>query len=352
MPTSRASKRTSRLGQWWRRLYAALTGLSWRIVLPLGALHVVLSWWGLYWAGEADLLPLNTFWYFYATTATTVGYGDLSPSTPYGRYVVTLFVMPGGITLFTSVLAKTAQNLSDLWRRAMTGLKSYEHIDGHIVLLGWEGAKSSHMIDLIRADSSEQRELILMATLEENPAADRAQYVRGSSLTDEEALHRAGVANANLIIAFGTDDNHTLTAALAAGALNPNSHLVAYFAEQGFAQLLERHCPNAESVVSVSMENTVRAAQDPGSSRVLKKLLSSMDGQTQYLMRIPDGSPEKDFASYFQWFKEHHNATILALRDSTGSLRLNPDNEHRVGDGDAFYYIAERRLDANEISWP
>lgn len=340
-----------RLSRWLNRIYARATQLNWDIILALGALHLSLSYLLLYLADESALMPVNTFWYFYMTTATTVGYGDLSPQTIAGRYVVTLFVMPGGITLFTTIIAKLVQNFADMWRMRMKGLKDYAHLEGHIVVIGWREQRTERMIELIRGDESEQRDILLISTLAENPLPSLIRFVHGVNLSSPDSIRRAGADKASLIIVLAHDDNETLTAALAAGAVNDN-HLVAYFEQPSYAELLHQHCPNAECVVSLSIENTVRAAQDPGSSRLVGQLLSNLEGQTQYRMRVPQSLQDMSYGDLFMLFKEHHDATLLGMSNGDDQIHLNPTTDTRIGAGMSLYFMAARRLHSEEIHWP
>lgn len=71
--------------------------------------YVVTAWVLLVLAGEHDLTSsLTTFAYYLVVTASTVGYGDLSPTTEIGQWVVILFVIPGGLSLFAALLGKVA----------------------------------------------------------------------------------------------------------------------------------------------------------------------------------------------------------------------------------------------------
>lgn len=341
-----------RVKLWVRHLYVRLSQLSWETVGVLALAHFFLSYVLLRIAGEEVFHSFHTFWYFYLTTATTVGYGDLSPSEVLGRYVVTLFVMPGGISLFTTVIAKLAQGFADQWSMRMKGLVNYEDKKGHIVILGWHGQRTERMIQLFHGDTTEAREMVLVAVREDNPEPGVLGFVRSPSLSDPDALRRAGVPRASLIVAVGGDDNETLTAALSAGAMNPDAHMVAYFEQPPYADILEQHCRNAESIVSMSMENTVRAAQDPGSFLVLSKLLSSLRGPTQFRVRVPDACSVMPFADLFALFKDRHEATILAVRDPRGEIVLNPRSDYRVEPGAEVYYMADSRITDQQVAWP
>ena len=340
----------SGFNRWLTRAYARASRLRWGFVLCLWGIHGLLSYALLWWAVEAALLPLDVFWYFYITTATTVGYGDLSPASVAGRFVVTLFVMPGGIVLFTTVLAKLIQDTTDAWRRRMKGLKDYARMAGHIVLVGWYESRTARMIELIRGDASESRDILLLANLPENPLPDQVLFVQAGNLAAPEAIRQAGVPQADLVIVLGQDDNESLTAALAVGAVYTR-HLVVYFEQASFAPLLQQHCPNAEAVVSLSVENTVRTAQDPGSSQVVSQLLSNLKGQTQYGLQVPADQSTTSYGLLFRLFKDQHDATLLGLRDVSGQVLLNPVSETEVPGGTVLYFMAAKRLHSDQVEW-
>ena len=59
--------------------------VSWPVLLAVLLLHMLASWCLLALAGEDKLSDWHAFLYFYVTTATTIGYGDLSPGSTAGR---------------------------------------------------------------------------------------------------------------------------------------------------------------------------------------------------------------------------------------------------------------------------
>ncbi len=60
----------------------------WYTIVGATAFYAVTSYWLLYAVGEHDLIADIDFIYWLAVTASTVGYGDLSPTTPEGKLVV------------------------------------------------------------------------------------------------------------------------------------------------------------------------------------------------------------------------------------------------------------------------
>lgn len=343
-----------RLSRFLKSLYAHLTRLSWETLALLVAVHFAVSFTGIRQFETGDITEWISFWYFYVTTCATVGYGDLAPKSDEGRALTAIWIMPGGVMLFTSTLAKFIHAIADRWRKRMRGAADYSHLQDHIVILGWQGKRTQRMIQEIQGDvGAVHREIVLCTTKEiENPLPDLVKFVRDKALTEPGLRRRAGIAHAAIVIALGHDDSDTLASALAASADNREGHLVAHFEEESFADLLKAHCPHAEVMVSLSIEMMVRAAQDPGSSRIQQDLLS-VKGETQFSLHVPQGVAPVRYGALMALLKNRHQATLLAVaRDGAGNgLHVNAPAELPVDPGAVIYYISGRRLRPEEIGW-
>jgi voltage-gated potassium channel len=339
-----------------KRLYTRITELDWDIVGFMTAAHFAISWILIDWAGGEDISSQNIFWYFYITTATTVGYGDYSPVTETGRLVTVLWIMPGGIALFTTIIAKVIQRLSNRWRKRMRGLTSYENLSGHIVILGWRGVRTQRMVDHIRGDTGKRERDIVLCAAEniENPLPDQVRFVQAPALNSPDLLHRAAVSQAEYIIVLGQNDDETLGAALGAAAISGDAHMVVHFEQRSFADLLHAHCPNAECNVSLSIELMVRSAQDPGSSRVQRQLLSTLEGPTQFSLKVPADIGAVKYGALFSELKKSHNVTLIGVAETAlgDDLVLNAPSDHNVDPGAILYFMAAQRIEADDINWP
>jgi voltage-gated potassium channel len=337
-----------RLSNVFKTLYAQLTRLSWWALLVAFGMHYAVSAKIMWLVESGEITEIIAFFYYYVTTVTTVGYGDISPKTAEGRLLASLWVMPGGIILFTTSITKFVHYLSTQWRRRMCGEADYSYLHDHIVILGWQGLRTQRMVEEITHDvDSMQREIVVCSTKDiENPMPTVVKFVRDTALSGQGLHVRAGTAGAAIIIALGHDDNDTLAAALAASAYNRTGHLVAHFQQQAFADLLTAHCPQAEAMVSSDTTMLVRAAQDPGSSRVHHDLLSVMTGNTLFSSRIPQNAPLTTYGELMTEYKQKHNATVIAVADDAQGkgLTLNAPASKHVGPNQVLYYIAERRI--------
>jgi voltage-gated potassium channel len=338
-----------------KTLYSHFARLSWDALIGLVALHALISYAVLRQFETAEITEGIAFWYYYVTTATTIGYGDIAPKTPGGRLFTTLWIMPGSIMLFTVSIAKFLQFVADRWRKRMRGAADYSHLVNHIVILGWQGLRTRRMIEEIVADTGAvRREIVLCTTKEiENPMPDTVKFVRDKALSEASLHQRAGSAGAAVIITLGHDDNDTLAASLAAASLNKDAHIVAHFEQQSFADLLSAHCPRAEVMISLSIEIMVRAALDPGSSRVHRDLLSVAGGQNHFSVRVPSTAPALRYGNVLSMLKQKHNATLIAMAEDTYGKGLYPNapTDAQVAPGAVLYYIAAQRIDPARVIW-
>lgn len=336
-----------------RRLYVAVARLTWTAITLLTLAHALLSWALLALAGEAALVadPVD-FVYFYLVTATTVGYGDLSPVGNAGQLIAVFFVVPGGIALFTALLGKILSGVAGFWRQRMNGLGSFSDRSGHMVVVGWNGAPTRQLLQMLAAERAgdEPAAVLLAKELDTNPAPDHADYVRAERLADPEALERAGVRGARSVIVRGQNDDETLAAALVAADLGETVQVVAHCEDERTAASLRRHSARVEAIGSLSSEMLVRAARDPGASVVANLLFTASTEDTAYSMPVPALARPLGYGQALAGLRRHHRATLVGLAHA-GRVDLNCDEASPIGEGDVLYYIADHRLDPAAIDW-
>lgn len=307
-------------------------------------IHFFVTYAGLVLTGEKHLIDASTFFYYYVTTAMTVGYGDLAPQSPAGRIFIAIWLMVGGIALLTTVIGKSTNSIIELWRRRMKGKGSFEGHAGHTVLIGWDGATSERIVALLKQDETSNDNLIVLCAdnIEENPLPEEVSFIRGDTLTSPAVLTRAGVATAERVLIRTSSDDQTLAAVLAVNSLTPRGHVVAHFSDTQKASLARAYAPKLECTSSMAVEMLVRSSQDPGSSAVINELLTVGEGATQYMTVLrPDHACT--FGEIFSRLKQHHNATVIAYRAPNASIPvINPAADHPVAGGEIFYIAANR----------
>jgi len=323
-----------------------LVRFTWMALVLAVLVHFTVAYIGLWYAGEKHLVgDPATFFYFYITTAMTVGYGDLSPQGPAGRIFVAIWMMVGGIALLTAVIGKTTNSIIELWRRQVKGNGSFEKQSGHTVLIGWLGQSSEEIINLLHQDDVSNDHLIVICAtgLDENPMGGRASFVRGENLSSPCLLARAGVSTAERVLIRTETDDQTLAVVLAVHKLQPRGHVVAHFSDSQKADLARSYAPGLECTSSMSVEMLVRSSQDPGSSELITELLTVGSGATQYRAILKPGI-QWSFGELFASMKDRHNATVIAYKaEGEDRLLINPPSDTQVCAGEIFY-IANKRI--------
>ncbi len=334
---------------------ASLLKLTWLNLFFLFCAHFLLNWFFIYLANESDIVEPVNWVYFYATTATTIGYGDLSPSTYQGRLITSFLLMPGAVLMFAAFIGKLSSSMILIWRKSMYGKADYSYLKKHIVILGWKLGRTQKMLELIFADDKSIQPEVVLCTIAriENPDPARIKFVQSASLTGKDVFHRSGIVTADRVIIYRDTDDQSLAACLAVSATDTKAHIVTWFRDEAKADLVRAHCPQVECHSNIIVELLVRSTQDPGSSRVQNQLLSTLEGPTQYSVKIPSDFGGTTFEKLLSYFKSTHEAIVLGVAESAigPDLHLNPEKDFKVCAGHLVYFIANMRIEEKDILW-
>ncbi len=295
-------------------------------------------------AGEKQIIAHENFFYWLVVTASTVGYGDLSPSTTFGKFVAGVWVIPFGLALFAMVLTRVGMYLSDLAMKGKKGLRMIK-TEGNCVIIGWNGTRTIRLIELLLSESNGIKEPLVLCVAKdiENPLPGKIELVRVEAFTHSETMKRPSLEKANRIIIDTPSDDVTLSTALFCQKVSPDSHKTVYFQDEALGALLKVHCPNVEIIPSVSVEMLARSTSDPGSGLLHQQLLDSTFGSTSYCMTY-EGNEALDFDSMFQHFRANLESALIGVKPKGfEEIALNPYGV-KVNKGDVLYYIAPQRL--------
>lgn len=312
------------------------------------------SWSLLNLAGEHDLLDSGNFVYWLVVTGSTVGYGDLSPSTELGKYIVSFYVIPLGLSIFAMVLGRIATWVSMQWQKGVKGLKPLS-TENHVLVIGWNGQRTIQLLNLLlkeRAETDNQPDIVLCAKADiDNPMPDKIEFVKVSSFNSNAEMDRACVAQASVIVMDNEEDDVTMTTALYCSKRNQDGHLIAYFKDESLVELLQTHCPNVECTPSLAVEMLAKSAFDPGSSLLQYDLLTVQDGQAQFSIEVPKELPSLRVEDVFLALKRKYDATFIGFLppERPATVNLNPQLDEPLKPGYKLFYIAQQRI--KQFDW-
>ncbi|MCD2200083.1 NAD-binding protein [Halobacterium sp. KA-4] len=201
--------------------------------------------------GERGFTGVNTMldaFYYTLVTSSTVGYGDLTPTTQEAR-LFSLSVLVLGTASFAVALgallgpALEARFASALGRMTQSDLES---LDGHVVVAGYGDLTEPILTEL--AASGRQFLVVARGGTDTSELRDRDIDVLAGDPADEKVLERAGVERARAVVAATNDDGEDALAILTVTEAFPDVRVVAAATEQENEPKLRR--AGANTVIS------------------------------------------------------------------------------------------------------
>ncbi|MFQ5738013.1 MAG: potassium channel family protein [Acidobacteriota bacterium] len=293
----------------------------------------------------------EAFW-LSVVTMTTVGYGDVFPTTAAGR-IIGMVMMFFGIGLLGMFSATVAGMLVERKLKEDRGMRAFTCKD-HFILCQWNHRGR----DIVQELRSDQRTsavpIVLIAQLEMVPIDDENLFFVKGEVT-EESLRRANLGEAKTVVILGDDhlevaarDAKVVLSVLTVESLNPNVYTIVELMDGANA----KHCERAhadEIIVASEFSSRLisRSALDHGISRIISELLSSRVGTDLYKVAVPAGLAGRPFLEVLTEVKRRKNATVLALQKGpAGALIPNPPVDAKVEETDFLIIIAEEEIES------
>ncbi len=290
----------------------------------------------------------NAFWWS-IVTLTTVGYGDIAPTTLAGR-IIGGVIMVLGIGILGMFTATIASVFVEKKLKANRGMNTFD-FENHTIICEWNHRAADILKELRSDRRMANKPVVLIAEVEEKPVNDENLFfIRGN--VDEENLKRANIGKAKTVVILGNDsldanarDAQVVLAALTVESINPDAYTVVELVSERNVPHCERADVNEIIVGSEFSSRMIsRAALDHGISKVMAELLSSRVGSDLNQIAVPAKLAGKPFMEVFTEMKRVHNTTILAIYNrKEGSIVTNPPGDYSVAGEDQLVVISDGR---------
>jgi len=232
--------------------------------------------------------PLDTY-YFLVTTATTVGYGDMSPQTDLGKILVTVYMVVG-IALLGLFLGKVTEVMVDISSRRKKGLiRMKGEVD--LIITGYPSDdKVQNIVIELRNDSrfEHARIVCLNNQIEEKSVwmtKLNVHFVKGVP-SDSTVLEAAGIAAAKTVLILANDsamiesDDLSTSVCAVVEKLRPEARTIV---EKVRKDTLVFEVVNANTVVDVAAASVLaQEILDPGAIELQNAIFSTHTKGTQY----------------------------------------------------------------------
>jgi voltage-gated potassium channel len=224
---------------------------------------------------------------------------------------------------------------------------------GHIVICGWSGKGAEIIRELRAKEVHEQRAVVVLAPLENDPTKGLADFISGDP-SDAEDLARAGINLADTAIiladesqAAGVSDSsrdaRTLLTCLAVESLNPNCYTCVEVVRSENRSHFSRTKVD-EMVVSAELTGALLAssAATHGLSGVVSDLLTHPQGEEFYRVTVPPELAGTSVREGLGWVKDHFDALLVGIAHNGGAFELNPPADRMIDREDQLLVVAHR----------
>lgn len=283
------------------------TGRYREILLITVAIMIVLIGAGLFSLTEHVSYGIGLYWAI--TTATTVGYGDVTPHNTAGR-VIAAGVMLTTIPIVGAVFALIAGASALARVRRILGMSTYLPKEPYTVVYGSHPIVS-HLLDELRRAGDPA---VLVAPTRPSGVPHEVEHVAGDP-SDEDAIRRSAPDRANRALIACTTDADTLVVAVALHHLAPRLEVYALTQSPHVARALDdlgiTHTLASDELVGHTL---AKSLETPEAGDILLQLVDS----ERY--RLADEPVREQFVS----------RPLSQARSMSGSLVLGIARDGRV----------------------
>lgn len=282
-------------------------------------------------------------------TITTVGYGDISPTTIGGR-IVGMWVMLLGIGFLSLFTAAVASVFIENKFMENKGMKSTCFLN-HFIICGWN-FRGKDIVAELRSDAkSAELPIVIIADINTKPLDDAwLHFIRGE--INAENLKKANINAADVVIVLSDEhldsyarDAKTILNTMTIKDLRPEIYTCVELMDSKNLQ----HCKlaKADEIVIVGELATnllVQAALDHGVTRIISELVSNRYGEEIYKINLPDRFINQTFFEAMCELKKKRNILCIGIENNGAKKFIaNPNHDYKISNGDKMIIIAQHR---------
>ena len=201
--------------------------------------------------------------WFTVVTVTTVGYGDMSPSSALGK-IAAVAIMFMGIGYSGILTGNITSWLVEKNRKKSLGLVPLKKKQNHMVILGWRSDLALLLINILKQHQQSSKFIVLVNnvdinkinTLRQYPMLRDLYFFRGN-FTNTEVLHNICIKSAQKALILADEESgksadeidfKTVQAAKAVERLNPSIYTIAEIIQPEFGSSLNK--ANVEETIT------------------------------------------------------------------------------------------------------
>jgi voltage-gated potassium channel len=291
------------------------------VLVILGSVAaVVLA--GAWWFSLAENLPFTTGLYWAVTTATTVGYGDVTPHNPVGKLIASLFMLTT-IPMLAAAFAIVSGAAAAAGVRRMLAMRATFPEGTYRLIVGMSPAVPAILDELAGAGIP----VVLVADVDPGTVRAGVHVIRGNP-TDEAAIAKARPAGAEQALITGASDGDVLVSAVLLRKQAPSLTVTALVDSPSVREALRDLGVQQSLSTSELVARTLAAAlETPHAGEMITQLVGNRDA----LAEVEAGAAA--VGKRLSAIRSEHLGLVLGVvRDGEFTLGLGEDPVIASGD--------------------
>jgi voltage-gated potassium channel len=275
--------------------------------------------------------------YWAVVTLSTVGYGDIVPSSKIGKVFALMIIMSGPV-LLSLVTASIASIFVDRKIREGQGLESITDRD-HIIICGWNGNGEKVIDGILLQYKGGSPKIVLVNELDRDEVQSiqykyedhTIRFVKGN-FVKEDVLARANLVGArSAIVLADVSGEHSIEKADERTIFGTMAIKSMASKVRTCAELI--HAENREHLIRANVDQIIvrgesagsllaTSAISPGVTDSISLLINNQDENKLWRINVPSKYVGKSFRELAEHLREKFGALLLAVVREEESVKL------------------------------
>ena len=283
--------------------------------------------------------------YMTVISITTVGFSEVIPLSPIGKYF-TMFLVFGGVGLFLFIVSLITQAMVEGGLQTFLGRRNMEKklsvLKDHYIVCGF--GRIGKVISKVLHENK-RNFVIIENNLEEIKAIEELGYLvlQGDS-TSDDVLKTAHINEAKALIAVTSSDADNVYIILSARVLKPDLYILARSSGK----------KGAETKLLRSGANKVFSPYEIGARRMAQALvrptvidfidLAVHEGELGLRLeelRVSDKAAFANKTLMESGIRSEHDLIVVAIKREKGEMLFNPSHKTEIMPGDILVVLGE-----------